>query len=46
MLNAAVGISEISHGHDGTGNFLEQLGGGFGAGGVSAIGDVAGANEN
>src|SRR5713226_8312189 len=46
ILLAAIRIGEIADGHDGAGELVEELGGGFRAGKVLAIGDVASTNEN
>jgi hypothetical protein len=43
---AAIGISEVPRSEDRTGSFLEQLGGGFCAGEIPAIGDVARTDED
>lgn len=46
VLFAAVGIGEIADGHDGSGDMVEQFGGGFRPGEILAVGDVAGADKN
>ena len=46
ILLRAIRIGEVADGHDGARELVEELGGGFRAGKVLAIGDVASTNEN
>src|SRR5229473_2324591 len=46
ILLAAIRIGEVADSHDGASELVEELGGGFRAGKVLAIGDVASTDEN
>src|SRR5229473_1014417 len=46
ILLAAIGVGEVADSHDGASELVEELGGGFRAGEVLAIGDVASTDEN
>src|SRR6266478_8774567 len=46
ILLRAIRIGEVADSHDGAGELVEELGGGFRAGKVLAIGDVASTDEN
>jgi hypothetical protein len=46
VLFGAVGISEVACGENGSGDFLKELGGGFGSGEVFAVGNVASADKD
>src|SRR6267154_195596 len=46
ILLAAIRIGEVADSHDGAGELVEELGGGFGAGKILTIGDVASTDEN
>src|SRR5690348_11799840 len=46
VFPAAVGISEVADSHDGSGNLVQQFGGGFRASKSPAVGDVTGADQN
>jgi hypothetical protein len=46
FLRAAVGIDVVAYGEHRAGNFVEQLGSGFCAGKIAAVGDVARADEH
>src|SRR5262249_53873062 len=46
VLLAAVGIGKVAGGEDSAGDLFEELGCGFGAGEVPAVGNIAGADED